>query len=91
MGTSRGAGAGRALDDLARLNVFPSEIGVDLLVFAAHVHAADTRISRTTESQDTLDAGDPSGGSCERRCALEQLLANFRPFRYFWTRCLIAP
>jgi hypothetical protein len=53
MGTSRGAGAGRALDDLARLNVFPSEIGVDLLVFAAHVHAADTRISRTTESQDT--------------------------------------
>jgi hypothetical protein len=46
-------GIGRALDDLARLNVFPSEIGVDLLVFAAHVHAADTRISRTTESQDT--------------------------------------
>ena len=46
-------GIGRALDDLAKLGVFPSEIGVDLLILAAHVHAADTRISRTTESQDT--------------------------------------
>lgn len=46
-------GIGRGLDDLARLGVFPSEIGLDLLVLAAHVHAADTRISRTTESQDT--------------------------------------
>jgi hypothetical protein len=46
-------GIGRALEDLARLNVFPSEIGVDLLILAAHVHAADTRISRTTESQDS--------------------------------------
>jgi hypothetical protein len=27
-------------------------VGVDLLVLAAHVHAADTRISRTSESQD---------------------------------------
>jgi len=46
-------GIGRALDDLAKLGVYPSEIGLDLLVLAAHVHAADTRISRTTESQDT--------------------------------------
>ncbi|MGB6945749.1 MAG: Qat anti-phage system QueC-like protein QatC [Bryobacteraceae bacterium] len=46
-------GIGRALDDLAKLGVFPSEIGLDLLVLAAHVHAADTRISRSTESQDT--------------------------------------
>src|ERR1039457_6715684 len=46
-------GIGRALDDLAKLGVFPSEIGLDLLVLAAHVHAADTRISRATESQDT--------------------------------------
>jgi hypothetical protein len=46
-------GIGRAVDDLAKLGVFPSEIGVDLLVLAAHVHAADTRISRATESQDT--------------------------------------
>src|SRR5688572_9852843 len=46
-------GISRALDALAKLGVFPSEIGVDLLVLAAHVHAADTRISRATESQDT--------------------------------------
>lgn len=46
-------GIGRALDDLAELGVYPSEIGLDLLLLAAHVHAADTRISRTTESQDT--------------------------------------
>src|SRR5262245_18540003 len=46
-------GIGRALDDLAKLGVFPSEIGVDLLVLAAHIHAADTRISRATESQDS--------------------------------------
>ena len=46
-------GIDRGLDELAKLGVFPSEIGVDLLVLAAHVHAADTRISRTTESQDT--------------------------------------
>jgi hypothetical protein len=45
-------GIGRALDDLVRLGVFPTEIGVDLLVLAAHVHAADTRISRGSESQD---------------------------------------
>jgi hypothetical protein len=45
-------GIGSALDDLARLGVFPTEIGLDLLVLAAHVQATDTRISRTTESQD---------------------------------------
>jgi len=46
-------GIGQSLDDLARLGIFPTEVGIDLLVFAAHVHAADTRISRQTESQDT--------------------------------------
>jgi hypothetical protein len=46
-------GIGDALDYLVRRGVFPSEIGADLLVLAAHVHAADTRISRSTESQDT--------------------------------------
>jgi hypothetical protein len=46
-------GIGDALDDLARLNVFASELGLDLLILAAHVHAADTRISRDTESQDS--------------------------------------
>src|SRR5258707_8860463 len=45
-------GIGFALADLAKLNVFPTEVGVDLIVLAAHVHAADTRISRDTESQD---------------------------------------
>lgn len=38
-------GIGRALNDIRRLGVYPSEIGVDVLVLAAHVHAADTRIS----------------------------------------------
>ena len=47
-----GHGIGRALADLALLGVFPTEVGVDLLLLAAHVHAADTRISRGTESQD---------------------------------------
>jgi hypothetical protein len=46
-------GIGSALDDLQRLGVFPSEIGIDLMVLATLVHAADTRISRATESQDT--------------------------------------
>lgn len=45
-------GIGRAIADLSRLGVHPSEIGVDVLVLAAHVHAADTRISRTSEAQD---------------------------------------
>lgn len=46
-------GIGRALDDLSRMGVVPTEIGLDLLILAAHVHAADTRISRDSESQDT--------------------------------------
>jgi hypothetical protein len=45
-------GIGRALDDLKALILSPSEIGADLLVVAAHVHAADTRLSRSSESQD---------------------------------------
>ncbi|MEQ1516444.1 MAG: Qat anti-phage system QueC-like protein QatC [Usitatibacteraceae bacterium] len=45
-------GIGRALADLKVLHLTPSEIGADMLVVAAHVHAADTRISRSTESQD---------------------------------------
>ena len=46
-------GMGDALSGLGQLGVYPSELGLDLLVLAAHVHAADTRISRATESQDT--------------------------------------
>lgn len=45
-------GIGHALADLKTLHLTPSEIGADMLVVAAHVHAADTRISRSTESQD---------------------------------------
>jgi hypothetical protein len=48
-----GHGIGRALHDLKRLGGVPSELGLDILILAAHVHAADTRISRATESQDT--------------------------------------
>lgn len=45
-------GIGRAIDDLTSFALAPSELGLDLLILAAHVHAADTRISRQTESQD---------------------------------------
>jgi hypothetical protein len=45
-------GIGRALNDLKVLSLSPSEIGADVLVVAAHVHAADTRLSRSSESQD---------------------------------------
>lgn len=44
-------GIGGALTSLKKIGVFPSEIGIDLLVLAAHVHAADTRISRAEQSQ----------------------------------------
>lgn len=47
-----GHGIGRALIDLARLHLQPSEVGLDLLILAAHVHAADTRIARLSDSQD---------------------------------------
>ncbi|MBU1386904.1 MAG: hypothetical protein KKE62_14190 [Proteobacteria bacterium] len=46
-------GIGEALTNLNSRGIFPSEIGLDLLILAAHVHAADTRISRTTQSQDS--------------------------------------
>jgi len=46
-------GIGGALTTLKTMNVFPSEVGIDLLVIAAHVYAADTRISRSQQSQDS--------------------------------------
>lgn len=46
-------GIGGALSSLKKLGVYPTEIGLDLLVLAAHVHAADTRISRVQQSQDS--------------------------------------
>lgn len=42
-----------ALLSLTKLGVYPTEVGLDLLVLAAHVHAADTRISRKQQSQDS--------------------------------------
>ena len=45
-------GIGGALTDLKAINVYPSEIALDLLVMAAHVYAADTRISRPGEADD---------------------------------------
>ncbi len=45
-------GIGRALADLAKLGIRPTEIGLDLLILAALVHAADTRVSRAGTSQD---------------------------------------
>jgi hypothetical protein len=48
-----GHGIGAALADLKKLRVYPTEVALDLIVLAAHIHAADTRISRWTESQDT--------------------------------------
>lgn len=47
-----GFGIGKAIEDLVGVQVFPTEVGLDLLVLAAHVHAADTRIARASESQD---------------------------------------
>lgn len=46
-------GIGRALQDLRDLGLHLSEVGADLMILAAHVHAADTRISRASESQDS--------------------------------------
>ena len=47
-----GYGIGRTISNLVRLKVHPTETGIDVLILAAHVYAADTRISRTSESQD---------------------------------------
>ncbi|KQW75632.1 hypothetical protein ASC89_22100 [Devosia sp. Root413D1] len=46
-------GLGMILHELGDRHVVPSEIGVDLLLLAAGVTAADTRISRSSEAQDS--------------------------------------
>jgi hypothetical protein len=48
-----GHGIDDAIEHLKSVGIYPSEIGLDLLVLAALVTAADTRISRGSESQDT--------------------------------------
>jgi len=45
-------GIGNALADMRALGLQPGEVAADLLILAAHVHAADTRISRDSEAQD---------------------------------------
>ncbi|HEY6154633.1 MAG TPA: Qat anti-phage system QueC-like protein QatC [Candidatus Udaeobacter sp.] len=45
-------GIGDTLDALAAHDIFPSEIGVDLLIVAAAIYCADTRISRSAHSQN---------------------------------------
>jgi hypothetical protein len=47
-----GVGIGDTLDELAAHDIYPSEIGIDLLVVATAIYCADTRISRTAQSQD---------------------------------------
>lgn len=51
-GTALAHGIGGALAELRELGLAPSEIGIDLLVLAAMIYAADTRLSRATEAQD---------------------------------------
>ncbi len=46
-------GVGAAINDLQKIDVFPTETAIDLMIVAAHVQAADTQVSRETESQDT--------------------------------------
>lgn len=45
-------GLGNVLQELTELGIRPTERAVDLLVLAAAVYCADTRICRRTESQD---------------------------------------
>lgn len=49
---SLGHGIGHVVADLGRMHLQPSEVGLDLLILAAHVHAGDTRISRQSDAQD---------------------------------------
>ena len=46
-------GLGQMTDQLSKRGVRPSEAAIDLAILAACVTAADTRISRTTDSQDS--------------------------------------
>lgn len=45
-------GISSAIEELTSLGLYPNEIGLDLLILASHIYAADTRISRQSESQD---------------------------------------
>ena len=45
-------GIGSAISQLAKLNIYPSEVGLDLLMVAIMVQAVDTRLNRIQTSQD---------------------------------------
>lgn len=46
-------GIGRSFEDLKKQNIYPAEIGFDILNLAALVYLADTRISRSLHAQDS--------------------------------------
>lgn len=46
-------GIGQMLDQLAHQGMYPDEVAIDLAILAATVTAADTRISRTEDAQDS--------------------------------------
>lgn len=46
-------GIGNELDMMRNLNIYPSEVGFDIITLATMVYMADTRISRTLHSQDS--------------------------------------
>jgi 7-cyano-7-deazaguanine synthase in queuosine biosynthesis len=48
-----GHGIGQMLGQLALRGMYPSEIAIDLAILAATVTAADTRISRSADAQDS--------------------------------------
>lgn len=45
-------GVSKIISELTRMGIHPSEVGLDLLILAELVFAADTRLSRSTESED---------------------------------------
>lgn len=51
--TQLACGVGRAIADLHKMNVRPSEVGIDLLTLAIHVQAADTRLKRSACAEDS--------------------------------------
>src|SRR6266571_8630859 len=46
-------GVGDTVERLQRMGIWPSETAFDLLLVAATVYCADTRINRRSESQDS--------------------------------------
>lgn len=90
-------GLGQAIDGLIKRHVIPTDDAIDLALLAAVVTAADTRISRETESQDTwtreIDLYLPVGDT-EKWTEFQGLIARMLGFLsgdrwrvYFRNRC----